>query len=332
MTHSPLVTVLLPVYNSEKFLAESIRSILCQSFEDFELIILNDGSVDRSEEVAKSFTDKRIRYFSHANMGLANTLNKGISLAVGKYIARQDNDDISHPERLQRQISFLEKNRDYVLVGSAAAIINEDGTPSGRKHKHPTRSPYLKLDLIFDNPFVHSSVVFHKEVVQNSGGYISSPDFFEDHNLWSRVSYKHKVANLSDELLLYREVQSGMSKSANAYSKKVSHQCELNLDYYIPHQSENRKISEMFQCMAPSRDDKILYKEIVKQLIEKTFEGETIEEKNIAMRRFELKLKMAQVRHQLAKPDISGIQKLVLKIKRRVIFNRYNHLILSHHF
>ncbi|MFN6039864.1 MAG: glycosyltransferase, partial [Bacteroidota bacterium] len=232
--YHPEVSVILPVFNAEKYLAESIKSILNQSFTNFELIIINDGSTDKSSEIIKSFSDIRIVYIEQLNMGLANTLNKGVSLAKGKYIARQDNDDISYPERFQKQFSYLENNAEIALIGTRARIVNEMGEPTGRNHLHPTNPNVLKLDLLFDNPFVHSSIFVRKDILLKVGGYYSSSDFFEDYNLWSRISYHYKVANLPEILLDYREVNTGMSKTSDSYSKKVFNQCVRNFNYYFP--------------------------------------------------------------------------------------------------
>src|SRR5688500_9607984 len=123
--NSPIISVVLPVYNSENYIKEAIDSILNQTFKDFELIIINDGSVDRSAEVIQAIKDSRIVYVDQQNSGLAATLNRGIQMARGKYIARQDNDDISIPERLDMQVNFMENNPGVALLGTCAEIIDE---------------------------------------------------------------------------------------------------------------------------------------------------------------------------------------------------------------
>ncbi|HGF9542707.1 TPA: glycosyltransferase family 2 protein, partial [Acinetobacter baumannii] len=127
-----LVSVVLPAYNAELYLKEAIDSVLSQTFTDFELIILNDGSIDRTEEIILSYNDSRIVYVKNEkNLGLIGTLNKGINLAKGKYIARMDADDICLPERFKKQVDFLEKNNEIDLIGTNAIKINNNGDRIG---------------------------------------------------------------------------------------------------------------------------------------------------------------------------------------------------------
>ena len=330
----PLVSIILPVYNAEKYLAVAIQSILSQTYTNFELIILNDGSTDHSKEVVFSFQDSRIRYYEHENRGLANTLNKGISLAKGVYIARQDNDDISHPERLFHQVNFLESNSEIVMLGSFAQIIDEEGNDTGRIHRHATRSENCKLDLIFDNPFVHSSVMFRKEAVQNIGAYDSSSDFFEDHNLWSRLSYDKKLANESRFLLKYREVSSGMSKTTGTYKRRVINQTVLNLRHYFPNEDLLRitQMAEFYhgENSIPEVGKELLHK--VKILIDEFHVNFSSDEKNLVLKRFILKIKMNCVRKSIENADLSQLKRFTLRIRRRIIFNRFSDLILAHCF
>ncbi|HWY11544.1 MAG TPA: glycosyltransferase, partial [Bacteroidia bacterium] len=228
----PLISVVLPVYNGEGYLRESVDSILNQTFSDFEFIILNDGSTDRSEDVILSYKDPRIKYHKHLNCGLAATLNKGIDLAKGKYIARQDQDDISLPERLQKQIDFMESNPTVALLGTNAEIINEKSQSLQRFLNHAANSDILKFDLLFDNPFVHSSIMFRKAVIEISGNYMVSKEFFEDHNLWSRMARQAPIANLPDCLVKYREVSTSISRTIDDYKMRVRNQSNLNIKYY----------------------------------------------------------------------------------------------------
>lgn len=217
------VSVVLPVYNGEKYLREAITSILDQTFSDFELIIINDGSKDRSSDRIGEFKDPRIVYVEQENAGLASTLNRGIAMARGKYIARQDQDDISLPERLAKQVAFLEAHPHCGLVGTWAEIFSE--TESGvRYHRHPTDFFDLRLHLHFRNPFVHSSVMMRKDVVVPVGCYATAKDRQppEDYELWSRIARVSHVANIGDVLLRYREVTSSMSRvSADPFGPMV---------------------------------------------------------------------------------------------------------------
>ena len=186
---TPSVSVVMPVYNEERYLPQAIESILGQTYQDIEVIIVNDGSSDRSEDIILSYHDPRIRYVKQDNRGLAVSLNHGLSLARGEYIARMDADDVSFPLRLERQVSFLENNAAYVLVGTWAEIWSEE-QKTRRIHKHPSSDALLRTFLLFDNPFVHSSVMFRTEVARRIGGYAAGDTgrFAED---YESVSYTH---------------------------------------------------------------------------------------------------------------------------------------------
>ncbi len=210
---NPVVTVLLPVYNCERFLAEAIQSILDQTFTNFEFLIIDDGSTDQSAQVITAFKDERIRLLQQENSGLAATLNRGISLARGRYIARQDQDDVSYPDRLDRQVDFMEANTDCVLLGTWAQIIEVDRAVN-RFHRHPVSGDELRYLMYFNNPFVHSSVMLRKTALDQVGGYTTDPDRQppEDFELWSRLSRAGQIANIGEVLLSYREIPGSMSR------------------------------------------------------------------------------------------------------------------------
>ncbi|MDP2385902.1 MAG: glycosyltransferase [Bacteroidota bacterium] len=226
----PLISVILPVYNSEAYIRESIESILNQTYSNFEFLILNDGSKDKSEEIILSYGDPRIKYYKHPNCGLAGTLNRGIELSKGDFIARQDQDDISLPQRFEKQLNFLVTNPDVVMVGTRASVFI-DGGKVIKYHDHATDSAVLKFDLMFNNPFVHSSVMFKKSVLEKTGNYTVDRNFFEDYNLWSKMAWHGKLVNLKDVLVEYRHHEKGMSKDAAYFSKNALYnQCTLNIE------------------------------------------------------------------------------------------------------
>ena len=209
----PKLSVILPVYNGQQYLTEAIESVLSQSFTDFELIIINDGSTDGSGEIIKALSDARIRYFEQSNKGLAATLNRGISLAKGEYVARQDQDDVCLPSRFEKQAAFLDANLDVGMVGTAAEIW-AGNERTDRFLKHPVDDASLTFGLLFDNHFVHSSVTIRRAVFARVGGYaegLRQPP--EDYELWSRVMREYKLANLPDVLMVYREVEGSMSRT-----------------------------------------------------------------------------------------------------------------------
>jgi glycosyltransferase involved in cell wall biosynthesis len=193
----PLVSIVLPVYNAGVYLKEAIQSILDQTYTNFELIIINDGSTDDSEKLIKSFTDDRIRYIYQQNTGLAGALNTGLQASIGKYIARQDQDDISLKERLQKQVEFLEKHPNVNLLGTRAQVFTDDQKEM-KMHDHATEPAVLRFDLLFDNPFVHSSVMFRKESIDKIGYYNTDRSYYEDFELWSRFAFNGRVANLRE--------------------------------------------------------------------------------------------------------------------------------------
>lgn len=210
---TPLVSVLMPVYNGAADLRKALDSVLGQTFGDFEVIAINDGSRDNSAALLNAVDDPRVRVIHQDNMGLAATLNRGLSMAEGSLVARQDQDDLSHPERLAKQVAYLQAHPECVLLGTAAEIWVGD-EPTDRAHDHPTEHAVLAFDLLFNNPFVHSSVMMRRNAVLAIGGYTTDkarqPP--EDYELWSRLARHGRVANLPERLLVYREVPQSMSR------------------------------------------------------------------------------------------------------------------------
>jgi cellulose synthase/poly-beta-1,6-N-acetylglucosamine synthase-like glycosyltransferase len=210
----PAVSVVLSVRNGGSDLPLALDTILKQTFADFELIAINNGSVDGTAAYLDGVADPRVRVFHQADAGLAGALNGGISLARGRYIARQDHDDLADPTRLAKQVAFLDAHPDYALVGTRAEIWIGD-TPTNRFHDHPAENEVLQFDLLFNNPFVHSSVMIRKSALDRVGGYTTDtarqPP--EDYELWSRIARHYRVANLAERLTVYREVPSSMSRA-----------------------------------------------------------------------------------------------------------------------
>jgi len=217
MNCPPLLSVILPVYNGGKYLHAAISSILMQTYSDFEVIVINDGSLDDSGSTVHSFNDSRIRYIEQTNQGLAATLNRGIDLAHGVYVARQDQDDISLPYRLAKQVAYMQAHPECGLLGTWAQIMEIEKL-SDRFHRHPTDPGELRYHLLFNNPFVHSSVMLRKSVLDQIGGYSTDPERQppEDYELWSRISRVAEVSNLPESLLIYREIPSSMSRTGVA--------------------------------------------------------------------------------------------------------------------
>jgi glycosyltransferase involved in cell wall biosynthesis len=196
--NKPLVSVILPVFNAGRLLSEAIESILNQTLQDIEIIIINDGSTDGSLGIIKKFAekDKRIIVISHRNKGLVPVLNEALEMARGEFIARQDADDISLPFRLEKQITFLQKNPKVGLVGTNMAVINNEGKRVNRKIAYVdflTQPDDLKLAEIFSNQFAHGSIVIRRETIGDER-YDHDYKYAEDYDFWSRLSRRSKAA------------------------------------------------------------------------------------------------------------------------------------------
>lgn len=201
----PKVTVLMAVYNGERYLTEAIDSILCQTFQDFEFLIVNDGSSDSTREIILSYDDSRIRLVDNeCNLGLARSLNRGLELAAGQLIARQDADDISEPERLAKQVAFMETHPDVALLGTWYKKIDAQGILLGHREK-PCDCLQIRWSLLFFCPFVHSTVMLRKvAVLSQIGFYNEAITYAEDYELWSRIARCLPVANLNEYLVKFR--------------------------------------------------------------------------------------------------------------------------------
>ena len=251
---SPLVSVLLPVYNGERYLQAAIQSILNQSFTDFELIVINDGSTDGTAKIVDSIQDKRVKVLHQANMGLPITLNRAIRLARGTYLARQDSDDLSLPTRLIKQVHFLEQHPQYGLLGTWADILLEDA-PTNRALCHPTSNGQIQIQLLFSNCFVHSSVMMRKSILEVSGLYPEEPEKFppEDYDLWLRIAKHASVANLGDALLLYREMPTSISRTKLAIMQKRAEGMSLDaLQTLLPNETPTAPTERLIKAMTNS--------------------------------------------------------------------------------
>lgn len=201
----PEVSVVMSVFNEERYLHESIESILNQTFTNFEFIIIDDGSSDKSISIVESYNDRRIKFLRQNNSGLAIALNNAIRYCRAPFIARMDADDISLPSRLNEQVKFLKNNPDYVLVGSNVLNIDMNG-----EFVYKSDLPLIWEDILNRFPetsFFHSSVVFKRETFDSSGGYyeeISRFNCFEDSILWNKMKRYGRMANIETALLKYR--------------------------------------------------------------------------------------------------------------------------------
>ncbi len=207
---APKVTVLMPVYNGEKYLREAIDSILSQIFTDFEFLIINDGSTDGSVGIIKSYDDPRIRLINNdKNIGVVKTLNKGIELAGGQYLARMDCDDVSLPKRLEKQVSFLDANPDIDLCGT---WVNYFGGKNITLWKTVEEDEVIRSYLIFNPSVAHPTVIFRLKILRKD--IITYGEQFvhaEDYGLWVSMFHKAKFANLQEILYHHRKHPNSVS-------------------------------------------------------------------------------------------------------------------------
>lgn len=198
----------MPVYNSEKYLADSIESILAQTHKNFEFIIVNDASTDNSENIILSFKEKRIRYIKNeVNHGNAFCRNLGLKEAKGKYLVIQDSDDISLPGRIEKQLEFMEGNPKIGIAGSFIKILED----SKEYIKHfPTQPDFINAYLFFKNPIAQPSVIIRRNVlIDNKLKHIK---YFEDFNLWYQASKVTQIANIPEVLVHYRFFEDPIKK------------------------------------------------------------------------------------------------------------------------
>lgn len=200
----PSVSVILPVFNGERFVAAAIGSILAQTWRDLEVIVVDDASTDRTPALLRQIADPRVRVLTAAaNEGLPRALNRGLDAASGALIARQDADDVSHPQRIERQVAFLEAHGDVALLGTQGRVIDEAGTVVGRVDR-PTAWPAIRWFSLLDTAFIHTSVMFRRAVARAAGGYDPRLPLAEDFDLWGRMMRTHRAANLDERLVDYR--------------------------------------------------------------------------------------------------------------------------------
>ncbi|MBF0396019.1 MAG: glycosyltransferase [Desulfobacterales bacterium] len=222
----------MSVYNGERFISYAINSILNQTFKDFEFIIIDDASDDKTTEILRKYCDFRIKVFRNdKRIGLTRSLNKGLKLAQGEYIARMDADDISLPYRFQKQKEILDKDQKIGLIGSWVMLIDENNQEI-KVVKTLIFSHMIKWRLIFQNIIVHSSVMFRREAVNIVGGYDESFFYAQDYDLWSKLSYSWDIAIIPIVLVKWRKTIYQISALKNDSQIEMSHKIsKRNIDY-----------------------------------------------------------------------------------------------------
>ena len=201
----------MAVHNGERHLRESVESLLAQTMEDFELLVVDDGSTDGSRGILDSYGDARIRVLTNEqNLGLTPSLNRGLREARSSYVARQDADDLSEPQRFQRQCELLDRRPDVALVASHYRRIDDDGRSTGDRVV-PLETLDIRWRLLFLNAFAHSSVMFRRSVALDLAGYDERFRYAQDYDLWSRVAERHDVAAVPETLVSYRRSSDSMT-------------------------------------------------------------------------------------------------------------------------
>lgn len=202
----PLISVVMPVYNGERFLRDAVESILEQSFTDFEYIIVDDGSTDQTPQILEEYRLLDSRICIHANPtneGVIKSLNTGCKLSSGRYIARMDADDISLPNRLEKQLDYLERYSEIGVLGTSAEIIDHEGNPIGEVRLSDSALE-TKWHMFFGSRLMHPSVMMRRTVLESVGFYRTEASGAEDFDLWTRAGRITSISNLSEILLKYR--------------------------------------------------------------------------------------------------------------------------------
>lgn len=226
MEYMPLkVSVIMPVYNVEKYVEEAINSILSQSFRDFEFLIFNDGSTDKTSQLIKKFDDSRIKFIDNGkNEGYLVYLNRGINMAGGEYIVRMDGDDISHPRRIEKQVKFMDEHPDIGACGTWAVTT---GLRQNIRIITETDPELLRCKLLFANQLLHPTVIMRASVLHKHNLFYD-PEFYhtEDYKLWLDLLHYTKLANISEVLLKYRIHSSQISRvfhlNQSSHAQRIS--------------------------------------------------------------------------------------------------------------
>ncbi len=236
----PVVSILIPVFNSLPYIKEALESILNQTYINLEIVIINDGSNDGTEQVLRNYASKHksIKLIDQKNQGICAALNNGIEICSGKYIARMDSDDIMHPQRIELQVKFMEENPNISILGTAIQYIDLNGH-LGRYHFYPKSSSISSM-IFHESPVAHPTAFVRKEVFLQIGNYRENLYPAEDYDLWLRAfSADIKIENLQKVLLYYR-VHNANTSSNNfikrAYASICAQRaCRLRLNKQLDH-------------------------------------------------------------------------------------------------
>jgi glycosyltransferase involved in cell wall biosynthesis len=281
----PTVTVLMPVYNNERYLKDAIESIINQTFIDFEFLIICDDPSDNIRSILDHYQDLdgRIKtLYYQERQGLVATLNKGCELAKGKYIARMDADDISYPQRLKLQVDFLDTHPHIGVVGSMVQFIDSNGNKK-RSNAYTSGAPlengFIRWRMCFSCPIAHPTVMMRKDIMRRAGGYSPNMIHAEDYDLWRRMSSLTQLSNLPDPLLYIRIHDTNVSKIHNEIQRRNS----LRIKQLVISEVLNEEISPRViqyisncRCSDSESDDVYAASKIVQRLCQSFLSDDTI--------------------------------------------------------
>ncbi len=255
----------MSVYNAGGFLKEAVESVLAQTFEDFEFVIINDGSSDTSLATLREFTDPRVRILTQENRGLIAALNRGILESTGQYIARMDADDRCEPDRLEIQVRYLDEHPNIALLGGSVATMDESGNPLAPCVRYPQTHEEIWAEIgRRPSVFCHPAVMYRREEAIDVGMY--RPDFAhaEDAEFFARLMTTYRAANLPDVLLHYRLCRSSVSLVRLAHGQANARLVARMIDRWQPGEDfvpteEERRIAEreIARCSEPVPPQKI---------------------------------------------------------------------------
>lgn len=228
MSNTPALSVIMPVYNAAAYLAQAVESVLAQTFEDFELIIVNDGSTDRSPRILADLArrDGRIKLISRPNTGIVGALNDGLRAARADLIARMDADDVSLPQRFEKQLAYLRAHPEVVALGSRVVGVDPCGCELFHSD-HSLAHDEIDRELLkgVGWAIVHPTVIMRREPLQRVGGYRSEYQWVEDLDLFLRLAEIGTLANLPDELLLYRQHTESVNRTRAQQQAELADRC-----------------------------------------------------------------------------------------------------------
>ncbi|MCJ7773765.1 MAG: glycosyltransferase, partial [Desulfobacterales bacterium] len=256
------ISVLMSVHNGEKYLPRAVKSILNQTFTDFEFIIINDCSNDQTPHILESFgkKDARIIIFRNKkNIGLTKSLNIGLKLAKGKYIARMDADDISHPSRFAKQLDFMEKHPEIGITGTAYEVIDEKGKIIDRLSQ-PTEDDYIRWQTLFYNSFCHPSIIIRKSILDQNNIHYGNMRYAQDYKFTSQILKYSKGANLPEFLIQWRtsqtQISSIKSEDQQFFADKISREnLVLLMDREFLSIEEVHKLRNYYYLKSPVHED-----------------------------------------------------------------------------